>query len=85
MLLNVNVPDLPYEALRGIEVTRLGKRHRAEGVIKTTNPRGETVYWIGAAGAAASPWSARNDAIQASAEFQLIANSLVEYDSMWST
>ncbi|MBX6392290.1 MAG: 5'/3'-nucleotidase SurE [Burkholderiales bacterium] len=53
VLLNVNVPDLPYEALRGIEVTRLGKRHRAEGVIKTTNPRGETVYWIGAAGAAA--------------------------------
>ncbi|HLU77445.1 MAG TPA: 5'/3'-nucleotidase SurE [Burkholderiales bacterium] len=53
VLLNVNVPDLPYEALRGTEVTRLGKRHRAEGVIKTTNPRGETMYWIGAAGAAA--------------------------------
>lgn len=53
VLLNVNVPDLPYEALRGTEVTRLGKRHRAEGVIKTTNPRGETMFWIGAAGAAA--------------------------------
>ena len=53
VLLNVNVPDLPYEELRGIEVTRLGKRHKAEGVIKTTNPRGETVYWVGAAGAAA--------------------------------
>src|SRR5262245_43083706 len=52
-LLNVNVPDLPYEALQGIEVTRLGKRHKAEPVIKTANPRGETVYWIGAAGAAA--------------------------------
>ena len=52
MLLNVNVPDLPYEALNGIRVTRLGKRHKAEPVVKTRNPRGETVYWVGAAGAA---------------------------------
>jgi len=53
VLLNVNVPDMPYEELHGVEVTRLGKRHKAEGVIKATNPRGETVYWVGAAGAAA--------------------------------
>lgn len=51
-LLNVNVPDVPYEAITGFEVTRLGRRHRAEGVVKTTTPRGEQVYWIGAAGAA---------------------------------
>jgi len=51
-LLNVNVPDLPYEALKGIEVTRLGKRHKAEPVVKTQSPRGETVYWVGAAGSA---------------------------------
>lgn len=51
-LLNVNVPDIPYPQLQGYELTRLGKRHRAEGMIKATNPRGETVYWIGAAGAA---------------------------------
>ena len=37
---------------QGREVTRLGKRHKAEAVVKTTNPRGETVYWIGAAGEA---------------------------------
>lgn len=49
-LLNINVPDLPFAALGGIEVTRLGKRHKAEPVIKATNPRGETVYWVGAAG-----------------------------------
>lgn len=49
-LLNINVPDLPFAALAGIEVTRLGKRHKAEPVIKATNPRGETVYWVGAAG-----------------------------------
>lgn len=52
VLLNVNVPDVPYEALRGVEVTRLGKRHKAEATVKTTTPRGDTVYWIGAAGGA---------------------------------
>jgi 5'-nucleotidase len=52
LLLNVNVPDLPFDAIKGVEVTRLGKRHKAEGVVKTQNPRGQTVYWIGAAGEA---------------------------------
>jgi 5'-nucleotidase len=50
LLLNVNVPDIPYEELHGMVVTRLGKRHKAEPVIKTNTPRGETVYWVGAAG-----------------------------------
>jgi 5'-nucleotidase len=50
ILLNVNVPDVPYAQLEGIEVTRLGRRHKAEGVVKTANPRGETVYWVGASG-----------------------------------
>lgn len=52
VLLNVNVPDLPYEALQGMEVTRLGKRHKAEPVVKMLSPRNETVYWVGAAGGA---------------------------------
>ncbi len=51
-LLNVNVPDVPYEQLRGVEITRLGKRHKAEAVVKSTTPRGGTVYWVGAAGGA---------------------------------
>jgi 5'-nucleotidase len=51
-LLNVNVPDVPYEQLKSRQVTRLGKRHKAEPVIKSSNPRGDTVYWVGAAGAA---------------------------------
>ncbi|MDO8349823.1 MAG: 5'/3'-nucleotidase SurE [Gallionella sp.] len=51
-LLNVNVPDVPYEQLQGMEVTRLGKRHKAEPVIKALSPNGETVYWVGAAGRA---------------------------------
>ncbi len=52
VLLNVNVPDLPLAELAGMEVTRLGKRHKAEPVVKSTTPRGDTVYWVGAAGAA---------------------------------
>jgi 5'-nucleotidase len=53
VLLNVNVPDLPYDQLAGIEVTRLGRRHKAEPVVRMQSPRNETVYWVGAAGAAA--------------------------------
>ena len=49
-LLNVNVPDIPYEELKGRTVTRLGKRHKAEPVIQLKTPRNETVYWVGAAG-----------------------------------
>jgi 5'-nucleotidase len=52
ILLNINVPDIPYEQLQGVDVTRLGRRHKAESVIKSKTPRGETVYWVGAAGAA---------------------------------
>ncbi len=48
----MNVPDVPYDQLQGIEVTRLGKRHKAEPVVRASNPHGETVYWIGAAGKA---------------------------------
>lgn len=51
-LLNVNVPDLPYEQIKGIRITRLGRRHKAEPVIKALNPRNEPIYWIGPAGSA---------------------------------
>jgi 5'-nucleotidase len=52
VLLNVNVPDVPLAQVDGMEVTRLGKRHKAEPVVRATTPRGDTVYWVGAAGAA---------------------------------
>ena len=52
-LLNVNVPDVPRRRCRASRITRLGRRHKAEDMIRTQNPRGETVYWVGAAGAAA--------------------------------
>ena len=50
-ILNVNVPDCPWSEIRGFEVTRLGHRHRAEPVVKTRDPRGREMYWIGPAGA----------------------------------
>jgi 5'-nucleotidase len=53
VLLNVNVPDIAPARLRGIEITRLGKRHKAEPVIRLRTPRGEDAYWIGPAGGAA--------------------------------
>lgn len=69
VLLNVNVPDIPFSEIRGHEVTRLGKRHKAEPVVKMLSPRKETVFWIGAAGAAqdAGPGT----------DFYAVANNLV--------
>ena len=52
VLLNVNVPDIPADQVAGIEVTRLGRRHKAQDTVKTVNPRNQTMYWVGAAGAA---------------------------------
>ena len=49
-LLNINVPDVPYNDLKGIEITRLGKRHAAEPAIKGESQNKETLFWIGAAG-----------------------------------
>jgi 5'-nucleotidase len=50
-LLNVNIPNLPYDQLGSIKATRLGRRHQAEPVIRTQDPRGRELYWIGAPGA----------------------------------
>jgi 5'-nucleotidase len=49
-ILNVNVPDLPWEALQGFRATRLGHRHKAEPVVKSRDPRGRPIYWVGPAG-----------------------------------
>jgi 5'/3'-nucleotidase len=51
IVLNVNVPNVPVADVKGIRVTRLGNRHRAEAVIRAEDPRGRPVYWIGPAGA----------------------------------
>jgi 5'-nucleotidase len=50
-ILNINVPDVAYDDLRGIRTTRLGQRHKAEPVVKSADPRGAPIYWVGPAGA----------------------------------
>lgn len=69
MILNVNVPDLPYESLAGYCSTRLGFRHRSDAVIPASNPKGQPVYWIGPAGAGADAG--------AGTDFLAVENSLV--------
>jgi 5'-nucleotidase len=50
IILNVNVPDIPYDQLKGFVATRLGHRHKAESVIPAADPRGRRIYWVGPAG-----------------------------------
>lgn len=49
-ILNVNVPDVPWEQLAGFRVVRLGHRHKSEPVVKSIDPRGRSIYWVGPAG-----------------------------------
>ncbi len=49
-ILNVNVPDIPWEELAGFEVTRLGHRHKAEPMVRGVDPRGREIYWVGPPG-----------------------------------
>ena len=50
-ILNINVPDVRWEELKGMEATRLGHRHKSEPVVRGTDPRGRTIYWVGPSGA----------------------------------
>jgi len=50
VIININIPDLAKQELKGIQTTRLGNRHKAEPVIKSEDPRGKTIYWVGSAG-----------------------------------
>jgi len=52
-ILNINVPDVPLDQIAGLEVTRLGHRHKSEPVIRSTDPHGEPIYWVGPSGAEA--------------------------------
>lgn len=51
-LLNVNIPNRPYQALTKVVATRLGKRHESEPVIRTKDPHGNEIFWIGPVGKA---------------------------------
>ena len=50
-ILNVNVPDIAIKDLKGYQATRLGQRHKSEPVVKSEDPRGRIIYWVGPAGA----------------------------------
>jgi len=50
-ILNVNVPDLPLDEVKGFQATRLGQRHKSESVVKSVDPRGRSIYWVGPPGA----------------------------------
>jgi len=50
VILNVNVPDLPFDQIAGLRATRLGHRHKAEPVTRAMDPRGHPIYWVGPAG-----------------------------------
>ncbi len=49
-VLNINIPDLPAHQIKGVKFTTLGRRLKSENPVRTENPRGKTVYWIGQAG-----------------------------------
>lgn len=68
-LFNVNIPDCSFDEISEWKITRLGKRHKAKGVVPTKSPNGETLYWIGAAGAACD--------IGADTDFYAINNNCV--------
>ncbi len=47
MCLSVNIPPIPREAMKGVRVTRLGKRVFRDVIVEKTDPRGKLYYWIG--------------------------------------
>ena len=49
-ILNINVPDLPWDDIKGMQATRLGARHKSEGVVRQQDPRGDDIYWVGPPG-----------------------------------
>lgn len=57
-LVNVNVPPLPREAIRGFRATRLGNRIYPDVIVKKKDPRGRDYYWIGGG---APSWTASPD------------------------
>ncbi len=73
-LLNVNIPNRPYEELKRWRVTRLGNRHHSQPVVVQNNPRGDKIYWIGAAG------DAKNDS--AGTDFHAINEGCISITPM---
>lgn len=68
-MLNVNVPDLPYEEIEGVAITRMGKRHYEDDIIERLDPRGGKYYWIGG--------SAPGHIRSAGSDFEAIEKNLI--------
>ena len=90
LILNVNVPDLPLEEIQGLQVTRLGNRHKSEPVIKAEDPRGKPIYWIGPAGpeADAGPgtdfWAVKNGFVSVTPiHIDLTQHKMLDSLSQW--
>ena len=49
-LLNINVPDIPYSEIKGLEITRLGKRYEAQPAIRSSEKDGQDIFWVGPVG-----------------------------------
>ncbi len=84
VLLNVNIPPLAGDEIKGVVATRLGKRHHAEPVIPTQTPHGETVYWIGPAGKArdAGPGTDFNAVSEGYVSVTALQADLTRFDAM---
>ena len=83
-ILNVNVPDVPYDEIQGYEVTRLGNRHKAEPVIRAEDPRGRPVYWVGPTGPEldAGPGTDFNAVSRRCVSITPIQTDLTRYDAL---
>ncbi len=91
MLLSVNIPNKPYDELKGIRATRLGRRHYAENVIREMSPRGFPIYWLGAAGQPDDAsegtdfWATANDYVSITPlQIDLTAHHRVEGLKAWA-
>lgn len=84
MLLNVNIPNRSFDDLAGFVVTRLGKRHPSEPVVRSTTPYGDTVYWIGPAGSAAdaTPGTDFHAVAQGSVALTPLRLDLTQYEQL---
>lgn len=57
-LLNVNIPDLPVERMRGVRITRQGKSIYGEAIVEKVDPRGQKYFWVGSG---KTEWVRRGD------------------------
>lgn len=91
-ILNINVPDIPYDQIKGITVTRLGNRHKSEPVIAMQDPRGQPIYWVGPVGSEqdAGPgtdfYAVRNGQVSITPiQIDLTRHSSIEMLTDWAT